>query len=119
MLNKSRLIVTFAAGMVLLAACTAPAPTSAPAASATAAPTAGEAAAAADLSGIKTYLVDKSGQLKAATAALNAVSPRNAELFATTRLATSHASARATPRLVQRLPPSGPARLSCHRPPPE
>jgi hypothetical protein len=58
----------------MLAACGAPAasaPTAAPAPTAPAAP-----AASADLSGIKTYLVGKAGELKAASADLKAISDR-------------------------------------------
>jgi imelysin len=54
----------------------APAPTAAPTAAPapTSAPAPTEAAAQADLTGIKTYLLDKAGQLKTSTAKLKAIS---------------------------------------------
>ncbi|HEU5099426.1 MAG TPA: imelysin family protein [Roseiflexaceae bacterium] len=68
-----------------LAACGAPAagpaPTAAPAATSAPAPTAAPAAnATVDLEGIKTYLTGKTGELKAATAELKAISDRYYDL---------------------------------------
>jgi hypothetical protein len=78
MLNQSKAIICFAVATTLLAACAAPAP-SAPAPTNALAGVA-PAVSSIDLSGIKSYLLDKSGQLKAATAALKATADQSYDL---------------------------------------
>jgi hypothetical protein len=74
----ARRFVAALALALTLAACgaptAAPAPTNAPAPTAATPAQAGAPAAAVDLSGIKTYLVGKTGELKAASADLKAIS---------------------------------------------
>ena len=80
-MSRRIVLLLTAALMLALAGCgqqaAAPAPTTPPAASL---PTAAPAAPQADLAGIKTYLLDKAGQLKTATARLKTIGDQYYEL---------------------------------------
>jgi len=76
-IRARRFVLTLALALAAFGAPTAaPAPTFAPVPAAGIPTQAGAPAAAVDLSGIKTYLVGKTGELKAASADLKAISDR-------------------------------------------